>query len=139
MELNVSEPNNPSIPLNIDDILDNENNQNKKETWNKLNKTLKLQKLHYYSEKYGKVHKYSAKEIKQLKHFFVDALEKKKLQKTKDVVYNKDTQEITDVPGLSFNSISKNFTLRTDPKHVSTLKSLTPKRNSEKTRIIIEE
>ena len=139
MELNASESENEKAPFNIDDILDNENNQNKKETWNKLNKTLKLQKLHYYSEKYGKEHKYSAKEVKQLKHFFVDALEKKKLQKAKDVVYDKNTQEVIEVPGLSFNSISRKFTLRTDPKHVSTLKSLTPKRTSEKQRISIEE
>ena len=99
MDLKVSDSGNEKPPLNIDDILDNENNQNKKETWNKLNKTLKLQKPHYYSEKYGKDHKYSVKEIKQLKHFFVDALEKQ-LQKAKDVVYDKNTQEIIDVPGL---------------------------------------
>ena len=43
--------------VNIDDILDNENSQNKTESWNKLNKTLKIQKLHYFSEKY--VIKYS--------------------------------------------------------------------------------
>lgn len=139
MELNVSESDGQKPPLNIDDILENENIQNKKETWNKLNKTLKLQKLHHFSEKYGKDRNYSAKEIKLLKHFFVDALEKKKLQKTKDVVYDKSTQEILDVPGLSFNPASKKFTLRTDPKHVSTLKSLTPKRTTEKQRVVIEE
>ena len=66
-------------------------------------------------------------------------MEKKKLQKTKDVVYDKSTQEILDVPGLSFNPASKKFTLRTDPKHVSTLKSLTPKRTTEKQRVVIEE
>lgn len=122
-----------NVVVNIDDILDQENTQNKSESWNKLNKTLKIQKLHYFSEKYGKEHKYSAKEIKQLKHFFSDALEKKKLQKTKDVVYDKITQEIVDVPGLFLHPTTHHFTLRTDPK-LSTLKSLTPKRVSEKQR-----
>ena len=63
------DPNNTPA-MNIDDILDNENSHNKTESWNKLNKTLKIQKLHYFSEKYGKEHKYSAKEVKQLKMFF---------------------------------------------------------------------
>lgn len=123
------DPNNTPA-MNIDDILDNENSHNKTESWNKLNKTLKIQKLHYFSEKYGKEHKYSAKEVKQLKMFFSDALEKKKLQKTKDVVYDKTKQEIVDVPGLMIHPTSRTFTLRTDSKHVSTLKSLTPKRNT---------
>ena len=54
----------------IDKFLDQEKLQNKTESWNKLNKTTKIQKLHVYSEKYGKEQGYSAKEIKALKMFF---------------------------------------------------------------------
>jgi len=121
--------------VNIDTLLDQENTHNKTESWNKLNKTLKIQKLHHFSEKYGKEHKYSVKEIKQLKHFFSDALEKKKLQKAKEVVYDKNTHEITEIPGLYYHVISKAFTIRADAKRQSTLKSLTPKRSLEKLNV----
>jgi hypothetical protein len=65
----------------------------------------------------------------------VDCLNKAKLQKTKDVVYEKDSGEITAIPALFFNSITHNFTLKImDSKRVSTLKSLTPKRMTEKNK-----
>ena len=125
----------------IDHILENEIQQNKSESWHKLNKTVKLQKLNMYAEKYGTDQKYTAKEIKNLKQFFLDALERGKLQKTKEeVVYDKNTQAIQDIPGLFLHPSTHNFTLRImDKKRVSTLKSLTPKRISEKNKIIIKD
>ena len=114
---------------NIDKMLDKEKTHNKTESWNKLDKTVKIQKLHAFSEKYGKANGLPVKEIKNLKAFFVDCLEKSKLQKTKDVTYDKDLGEITAIPALYFNSDNRAFTLRImDAKRVSTLKSLTPKR-----------
>jgi len=114
---------------NIDRFLENEKIKNKTESWNKLEKSTRIQLLHSFAEKYGRENGLSVKDIKSLKMFFLDCIEKGKLQKTKDVVYNKDTQEISSIPSLHFNVTSKNFTLKiTDKKHVSTLKSLTPKR-----------
>lgn len=115
---------------NVDSLLEREKQYNKTDTWNKLDKTVKIQKLHAFSEKYGREQGFSAKEIKNLKTFFIECLDKTKLQKTKDVIYDKDTHEITSIPALFFNTEKKNFTLRiVDTKRVSTLKSLTPKRN----------
>jgi hypothetical protein len=115
----------------IDKLLENEKNQNKTESWNKLDKTVKIQKLHAFAEKYGKDHAIPIKDIKTLKAFFVDCLEKGKLQKTKDVIYDRDSREITSIPALYFNVTNRAFTLKImDAKRVSTLKSLTPKRNT---------
>jgi len=112
----------------IDQMLENEKQQNKKEPWNKLNKTVKIEKLYKYAEKYMKEHNISVEDTNVLKAFFVLSLEKNKLQKTKDLVYNKETQEIVEIPSLSFYSDTHNFTLKnTDKSRVSTLKSLTPK------------
>ena len=120
---------------NIDSILENEKQKNKSDSWNKLDKTVKIQKLHAFAEKHGRENGYPAKEVKNLKVFFVDCLNKAKLQKTKDVVYDKETGEITAIPALFFNSITHNFTLKImDSKRVSTLKSLTPKRITEKNK-----
>ena len=113
----------------IEEMLEQEKIKNKADTWNKLDKTQKIQKLHSFAERYGKDHTLPVKEIKNLKAFFVDSLDKGKLQKAKDVNYNKDTREIVGIPALHFNSDTRAFTLRNlDTKRVSTLKSLTPKR-----------
>ena len=113
----------------IDKLLENEKQKNKNEAWNKLDKTIKIQKLHAFAEKYGKENALPVKDIKLLKTFFIDCLEKNKLQKTKDVIYDKEKREIISVPALFFNNTNHNFTLKsTDAKRVSTLKSLTPKR-----------
>jgi len=113
----------------IDSLLEKEKLHNKSETWNKLDKTIKIQKLHIFSEKYGKENNLPVKDIKSLKSFFVDCLEKNKLQKTKDVNYDKEKREIVSIPALFFNVPNRNFTLKIlDAKRVSTLKSLTPKR-----------
>jgi hypothetical protein len=114
---------------NLDKMLENEKQKNKAESWNKLDKTVKIQKLHQFAEKYGKDNALPQKDIKSLKTFFSECLNKNKIQKAKDVNYNKDSQEITSIPSLFFNTLSRNFTLKnTDAKRVSTLKSLTPKR-----------
>lgn len=116
---------------NIDSILDKERLNNKTESWVKLDKNVKRQVLHSYAEKYGKEYNMPVKEIKVLKNFFNTCLEKNKLNRTKDVVYNKDTQIISSIPGLFFNKNSKNYTIRAnDTKRVSTLKSLAPKKKT---------
>jgi len=116
----------------VDNLLEKEKLHNKTESWNKIDKTGKIQKLHSFAERYGREQGLPVKEIKNLKVFFVDCLEKLKLQKTKDVIYDKDTREITSIPALHFNTDKRSFTLRIlDTKRVSTLKSLTPKRLTE--------
>lgn len=117
----------------LEQILDKEQQHNKTKTWNKLDKTQKIQKLHAYAEKYAKEHGLPMKEMKTLKMYFIQCLDEQKLLKTKEVVYNKDTREIINIPGLGFNMITHTFYIKNmDPKHVSTIKSLTPKRISEK-------
>ena len=119
-----------SISINkLDLLLEKEKMSNKSEQWNKIDKTVKTQLLHSFAEKYGGDNKLPAKEIKNLKLFFSDCLNKGKLQKNKDVNYSRDNQQILSIPSLFFNNEKKNFTLRImDNKRVSTLKSLTPKR-----------
>ena len=118
--------------VDIDKILENEKQTNKNDNWNKLDKTMKIQKLHSFAEKYGKDNSLPIKTIKTLKTFFIDCLEKNKLLKTKEVLYDKEKGEITSIPTLTINNQTKNFTLRQCDKRVSTLKSLTPKRVTSK-------
>ena len=119
-----------SVSINkLDLLLEKEKQSNKTEQWNKIDKTVKTQILHSYAEKYGSENKLPVKEIKNLKQFFLDCLNKGKLQKNKDIIYSRESQQISSIPSLFFNNEKKNFTLRIlDTKRVSTLKSLTPKR-----------
>lgn len=113
----------------IHDMLENEKQINSSESWAKLDKTVKTAKLEEYAERYGIENNYSETMKTNLKLFFVDCLNKGKLHKTKDVLYNKDQGIITGIPSLYFNNTSKAFTLKIiDPKRISTLKSLAPKR-----------
>jgi hypothetical protein len=111
----------------IDNILENEKQQNIKDTWNKLDKTVKIQKLNIYAVKYCDEYKSDLYDVDILMKFFKSSLENNKLQKKKDIVYDNDLHEIISIPSLGF--ISNTFILKNlDNKRVSTLKSLTPKR-----------
>lgn len=118
-------------PLNIDDLLEIENQQNKKETWTKLNRTMRVQLLHNYAEKYSKNHNLNLKETKQLKRYLTDVLDAKKLNKTKDVVYDREKGIITSIAHLHFHPSTRMFTLRSEPR-VSTLNALGPRRTEKK-------
>ena len=119
-----------TITMNkIDQLLEKEKKQMSAEPWNKLDKRLKIQKLHAFAEKYGKDTALSMKEIKSLKTFFSECLSKDKLAKVKDVEYERETGVINSIPSLFLHPSSRAFTLRNLEKKVSTLKSLTPKKN----------
>ncbi len=119
--------------VNLDILLEKEKQNNKADSWNKLDKTVKTQALHAFAETYGKDKSLSAKDVKSLKLFFSECLKTNKLNKTKDVKYDKDARTVLSIPALFYNALNHNFTLKNiDAKRVSTLKSLTPKRSSEK-------
>jgi hypothetical protein len=121
-----------TISMNtIEQLLENDKKHMNNEPWNKLDKRLKIQKLHAYAEKYGKESALPMKEIKGLKTFFSECLIKDKLSKIKDVAYDKETGIINSIPSLFLHPASRVFTLRNLEKKVSTLKSLTPKKNDQ--------
>lgn len=112
----------------LDNMLECEKITSRKESWNKLEKGLKIQKLCVFAEVYCKKHNIRG-EVGRLQEFLTDAIGKKKLCKVKDVVYDKGTGCITNIPPLFVNNSTRSFTLRnTDKSRISTLKSLAPTR-----------
>lgn len=109
---------------NLDKFLEDEKNNSKNEPWSKLNKTIKTQKILSYVENYKTEKKLSEEEEKLLITFLRDCLDKKKLTRVKDVVYDKVTGTIKEIPALHYNKSNKHFTLKNLDKRVSTLKSL---------------
>ena len=113
---------------NLDKFLENEKITNSVEPWSKLDKTAKIRKLMTFAETYKNEHNLSENDYLMLIVFFKDCLDKKKLQRVKDVNYNKETGEIKDIPALYYNKPTNHFTLKNLDKRVSTLRGLTPKK-----------
>lgn len=107
----------------IDSFLESEKNINKTDQWCKLNKSIRLDKLTSFANDYSTKNSLSEDEKSSLVEFFKDCLDKKKLNKVKDVVYDKITGCVTDIPLLIFNKQHKTFTLKKITKHVNTIKS----------------
>jgi hypothetical protein len=113
---------------NLDKFLEKEKNNNSNEPWCKLNKTIKYKKLLDFVEIYKKNKNLNEQETKLLTSFLKDSLDKKKLSKVKDVIYDKDTSSIKEIPALTYSKATKHFTLKNIDKRVSTLKSLAPRK-----------
>jgi hypothetical protein len=116
--------------FNLETLLESERIDNDNETWSKLNKTIKLKKILVYANKYKEQNNLSDDEYDKLIYFLRDCLDKKKLQRVKDVEYNRETGEILSIPALFYNKNNNHFTLKNLNKKVSTLKSLPPKKSN---------
>jgi hypothetical protein len=116
---------------NLEKFLEDEKNNNSNEPWCKLNKTIKTKKLIEYVELYKNEKKLDENESQNLMTFLKDCLDKKKLQRVKDVIYDKTFGIVKDIPALHYIKSSKHFTLKNIDKRVSTLKSLTPKTSNK--------
>lgn len=115
---------------NLELFLENEKNNNNNEPWCKLNKTIKTKKILNYVETYKNEKNLDSTEENLLISFLKDCLDKKKLLRVKDVIYDKETGIIKDIPALSYTKNTKHFTLKNIDKRVSTLKSLTVKNST---------
>ena len=113
---------------NLDIFLQNESNNNKKEVWTKLDKSIKLDKITDFIKILKDKHKLNSDEFDHLKTYLNNCLEKKGLARNKDIDYDKDTGKIKSIPQLCFNGTTRKFTLKKHDKHVSTAKCLGPKK-----------
>ena len=118
---------------NLDKFLENEKINNINEPWCKLNKTIKTKKLQDYVETYREENNLSNEEAELLMTFLRDCLDRKKLQRVKDVIYDKERGVVKDIPALCYMKTIKHFTLKNIDKRVSTLKSLAPKKPGQGT------
>jgi len=125
---------------NLEKYLENEKNNSKNEPWCKLDKTIKTQKIAEFAKSYKEEKKLTDEETSLLVSFLKDCLDKKKLQRVKDVIYDKAVGIIKDIPALSYTKQTKHFTLKNIDKRVSTLKSLTPKKaqGTIKNKVIVD-
>lgn len=124
---------------NLEKFLENEKNNNKTDPWCKLNKTIKTQKIYEFVEVYKNEKKLDEEETKLLLEFLKDSLDRKKLQRVKDVIYDKNLCVIKEIPALHYIKSTRHFTLKNIDKRVSTVKSLALKKNQGTIRNKINE
>jgi len=115
---------------NLDKFLEAEKISNCSEPWCKLNKTIKTKKLLEFVDTYSKEKELDEEEAKLLTSFLKDSLDKKKLSRVKDVIYDKENGVVKEIPALLYTKSNKHFTLKNIDKRVSTLKSLAPKKGN---------
>jgi len=116
---------------NLEKFLENDkinNNSLNDQPWSKLDKIIKTKKIMAYTEKFAEENLLSLSEKQNLVIFLKDCLDRKKLQRIKDVEYDKTIGEIKSIPALQYTKLTKHFTLKNLDKRVSTLKSLPPKK-----------
>ena len=113
---------------NLEKFLEEEKLNNSNEPWCKLNKTIKTKKLIEYVDVYKKDKNLDESEAKILVAFLKDSLDKKKLCRVKDIIYDKINGTVKEIPALTYTKSNKHFTLKNMDKRVSTLKSLAPKK-----------
>ena len=116
---------------NLDLLLDEETEQNKKETWNKLDKSIKMNKINDFIKILTEKYKLTEIEIKKLKEFFSINLDKKNLYKNKDVIYKKETGILENIPNLLFNNSTRKFSLKKSQTTGNVSKALGPTRKKK--------
>ena len=114
---------------NIEAFLEKEKEANKTKPWSKLSKASKLKKISEYVVEYSKQKNLTKKQTDELQGYLTQCLNRKKLQRQKDVTYDISTNKIKSINGLHFNKNTNKFTLKIKDKKTSTLKSLPPKKN----------
>jgi len=111
----------------IDSILDNERQLNSKSSWNKLDKSTKINKFKDFCNNYN----CENNEREKLFIALCKALEQNKLQKIKEVVYDIDEEVIISIPTLTY--VNNKFIIKNE-KRVSTSKSLPIKNKQHSTK-----
>ena len=104
---------------NIEKFLEKELEANNNKQWTKLGKGAKLKKINEFIITYSDEKKYGEEQRKKLKRYLLSCLERKKLQKTKDVEYCIKTSKILSIPALTYNDSSRKFTLRKNEKKMT--------------------
>ena len=117
--------------LNIDAFLEKERAVNKEKPWNKLGKNQKIGKITDYINQYTQEFQSTSEEKAELKIYLVKCLERKKLQRVKDVIYDSNLGIIKNIPGLSYDKVKRKFTLKKVDKKKSSLSRTAPKRKTK--------
>jgi hypothetical protein len=119
---------------NINSALETEKTD-KPATWNKLPRSDKAMCLNTYVSNFlSAEYELNDAEVVATKEYLRSSIDRKKLQKNKDVVFTNG--KLTAVNGLVFNKQTRKFTIKDTEKKQSTLKNLAPTKKKQNQIII---
>lgn len=121
----------------LDDFLNRKKVVVTNKTWSQLNKMTKLEKLYSYVDDISTDENLSSKDIDDLKKYLRVCLDRKLLQRMKDISYDKETEKITKINGLIIKKgklmdKEKKFTLKNSDKKTGTKKHKPSKTKKQK-------
>ena len=121
----------------LDQLIINEEEKNKISPWNKLDKSIKLKKIMEFITEFSSSHNDMTDEkINEIKILLREKIQRKQLQKTKDVIYDINSGKIKHIPALSYVDGQFHFKII---DRASPLNSLAPKNKTIRKDIKIKE
>ena len=103
-----------------------------KKPWNKLEKITKINKLNEFVDDFSKTENISIEISAEIKRYLRTSLERKRLQRIKDVTYDALKGKIVKIPGFIYNKKNNKYALRRVDKKNSISKSLAPQKQKTK-------
>ena len=119
---------------NIEKFLLDEKEINQNKPWSKLNKGTKIKLIHSFAEEYIKKNEFNDNQKKDLIDYLKRCLERKKLNKKQDLLYDKEKFKIVSINNLIYNKTKNKFTLKRQDKKINSLKSLAPKNKTKRVK-----
>lgn len=93
-------------------FLENDKTANSDKTWPNMDRAERTRKLIAFTTKYCEQNGLDQTAHDNMMQFFRECLDRKRLNKVKDVVYDKTTHEIKNIPALTYNKSTNHFTLK---------------------------
>lgn len=121
----------------LETMISNDVQVKKNESWNKLDKTQKSLHIKKFCLKLKSEYNLSHDEFNETLKYLNKCIERKFLNKAKDIIYDKDNNQIINIPNFIFLNDTRKFYLKKDDKHVSTVKSLSDKKIKQQKTIKI--
>jgi hypothetical protein len=96
----------------VNQFLNQDMEQNKKNVWSKLSKTEKIKKIRQYiKHELTEKHNLTETEVIHANKFFSLWIDRKKLSKNNELSYNQEDGLIKSIEGLSFNDETRKFVI----------------------------
>tara|TARA_X000000368_G_C23057484_1_gene724692 strand:- start:6138 stop:6770 length:633 start_codon:yes stop_codon:yes gene_type:complete len=121
----------------LETMISNDVQVKKNESWNKLDKTQKSLHINKFCLKLKLEYNLSQDEFNETLKYLNKCIERKFLNKAKDIIYDKENNQIINIPNFIFLNDTRKFYLKKDDKHVSTVKSLSDKKIKQQKTIKI--
>jgi hypothetical protein len=90
-------------------------------SWNKIDKTHKRKFIKEYAKKHSQMIGKPDK-CEHIYNVLIQGLKDNRLNKTRDVMYDKEKEEITNIPSLDWDAINSVFYLKSDISATNTSK-----------------